>query len=156
MREPPPSENPLLADIAWMSSGTAQTRSDGKILRTLSTSTMIGRVWTCRVAKIAAGTGRIYQSLCPKWQNSDIGPSQLDLRFRADNDSRDARKIMFDVVLDSEISVPDFMIVDEFLGGAAKNDAAGFHDVTSIGNRQCQIDVLFDQQHRHAVVADRC
>jgi hypothetical protein len=45
---------------------------------------MIGRVWPCRVAKIAAGKGRIYLSLCPKWQNSDIGPSQLDVHFRAD------------------------------------------------------------------------
>ena len=45
----------------------------------------------------------------------------------------------------SEIGTPDFRIVYEFLGGPATNDMTGFHDVTSIGNRQSQIDVLFNQ-----------
>jgi hypothetical protein len=44
-----------------------------------------------------------------------------------------------------EIGTPDFRIVYEFPGGAATNDMTGFHDVTSIGNRQRQIDVLFNQ-----------
>ena len=34
----------------------------------------------------------------------------------------------------SEIGATNFRIVNEFPGGAAMNDAAGFHDVTSIGN----------------------
>src|SRR6266480_2919007 len=55
-----------------------------------------------------------------------------------------------------EIGTPDFRIVYEFLGAPATNDMTGFHDVTSIGNRQGQIDVLFNQQNCHALAADRC
>jgi hypothetical protein len=44
------------------------------------------------------------------------------------------REVTFGVVLESEIGATNFRIVDEFTGGAATNDATGFHDVTSIGN----------------------
>ena len=42
--------------------------------------------------------------------------------------------------------MPHFRIVDEFPSEAAANDVTGFHDVASIGNGQCQIDVLFSQK----------
>src|SRR3954451_7316246 len=54
-----------------------------------------------------------------------------------------------------EISTSDFWIFDELLGGPAASDMSAFHDVTSVGNRQSQIDVLFDQQNCHALAADR-
>jgi hypothetical protein len=34
----------------------------------------------------------------------------------------------------SEVGAPDFRIVNEFSGGTAMNDAAGFHNITSISD----------------------
>ena len=44
------------------------------------------------------------------------------------------REVTLGVVLESEKGAAHFRMVDEFTGGAATNDATGFHDITSVDN----------------------
>jgi hypothetical protein len=64
-------------------------------------------------------------------------------RHRTDADHD--RLSVINCVSKPKVGTPDFRIVYEFPGGPATNDMTNFHDVTSIGNRQGQIGILFNQ-----------
>jgi len=69
---------------------------------------------------------------------------ELALTYSIERSNDETEPSKLDRDLETEVGTPDFGVVNERLGGAAANDAAGFHDITSIGSGERQIDVLFD------------